>query len=397
MTYAARRRQLLCAGAGMAALYPFRHATAVALNPVEQHLADWEAFGWHWTGSAVQEKSAEWLAHQASGLGMRCEILPFAFPRTQIDQCHVQDQHHRALGLPLFNHPVTDGAGVTGVLADESQEGDIAMLLLPPQARVEEALVHLDPDKCKAALIVTTGAVPGLAPLDLSARKKPIPVVQVSSEALGWLQQAKADKRPVTLLARMTIADGVGRNVLAALPGRNQTAAPIVISTGFSGWGPCTGERGGPLWIWLTIGAALSAAPPDRAVILLAADGDEIGALGRANFAERFADLTRNASIWLELGANLGARETTLQLQAEDGDHTERFAARLGVDGIRFGRRKSAPEEIASTLKTRLALRASPAPQFHLPGDLLPTSTDLPLLGRLGIATARAVIELAQL
>jgi hypothetical protein len=381
----------------MALLYPFRHAAGVTLSPMEQHLADWEAFGWHWTGSSVQEKTAEWLARQASGSGMRCEIVPFAFPRTQVDECHVQDQQHRILGLPLFNHPATDRAGISGLLASAPEAGDIAFLTLPPQARVEEALAGIDPINYKAALIVTTGAVQGLAPLDIVAIKKPLPVVQVSSEALPWLQQAKSEKRPVTVVTRMSTVDGMGRNVLAAVPGRNSTAPPIVISTGLSGWGPCTGERGGPLWVWLTIAAALSAAPPDRGVVMLAADGEELGGLGRSVFAEHFAELTRNASIWLELGANLGARESTLQLQAEDGEETERLATRLDVDGIRFGRKKTAPDEIATAIKARLALRASPAPQFHLPGDLLPTSSDLPLLGRLSIATARAVIDLTRL
>jgi hypothetical protein len=372
-------------------------AAAAALSPLEQHLADWEAFGWHWTGSSVQEKSAEWLAHQASGSGMRCEILPFAFTRTQVDQCHVEDEHHRTLGLPLFNHPGTPAPGINGVLATSPDQGTIAFLTLPPQAHVEEALSEIDPAHYRAALIVTTGTVPGLAPLDIATNPRPLPVVQVSSEALPWLQQAKEDKRPITLVSRMSQTDGIGRNVLAALAGRNTSAPPLVISTGLSGWGPCTGERGGPLWIWLTIGAALSVAPPDRGVVLFAADGEELGGLGRSVFAERFSELTRNASMWLELGANLGARDTTLQFQAEDSSDSERFAARLELDGIRFGRRRSAPDDISSAIKTRLALRASPAPQFHLPGDLLPSSTDLPLLGRLGIAAARAVIDLTRL
>jgi hypothetical protein len=62
---------------------------------------------------------------------------------------------------------------------------------------------------------------------------------------------------------------------------------------------------------------------------------------------------------------------------------------------LKFARVTTAPEEVPARSIARLALRASPAPQFHLPGDLLPSSTDLRALGALGAAVARTMAELA--
>jgi hypothetical protein len=401
MTRIARRAFLQLGATGLTLLAGARQAgSAGTLTPLEQRLASWEEFGWHWTGSSVQQASAEWLAREAGNLGMRCEIQTFSFQRAQVDVCSLRDGDHHALGLPLFNHANTPESGLTGVIAVPPAAGDIALLMLPPQARVEEALAAALANTTKgnpyrAAVVVTTGALPGLAPLDVVMKPMPLPVIQVSSEALGWINQALAAERQVTMLSRITQIEGTGRNVVAVHAGEDQQAAPLVVSTGMSGWGPCTGERGGPLSIWLQICAGLGSVRPQRGVVMLAADGEELGGLGRSAFLSHYADLVAHAPAWLELGANLGSRDSTLSLQGEEQVLEGLIAKRLAVENLRFERRATMPEDVPLGPAVRLALHASPAPQFHLPGDLLPSAVDLRTLGALGAALARSVAEMA--
>ena len=375
-------------------------AAAATLSPLEQRLASWEEFGWHWTGSSVQQASAEWLAREAGNAGMHCEIQTFSFQRSQVEVCSLKDDEHHAIGLPLFNHANTPEAGLTGVIAVPPLAGDIALLTLPPQARVEDALAAAlasapQGSNYRAAVVVTTGALPGLAPLDVVTRPMPLPVIQISSEALGWINQAIAGRHQVTMLSRSTQSEGIGRNVVAVHAGEDAQAAPLVISTGMSGWGPCTGERGGPLSIWLQICAGLSIARPQRGVVMFAADGEELGGLGRSAFLAHYAELAAHAPAWLELGASLGSRDSTLQLQGEEHPLEGIIAKRLSLENLRFERRATVPEDVPVGPAVRLALHASPAPQFHLPGDQLPSAVDLKALGSLGAALARSVAEMA--
>ena len=398
-----KRREFLQLGASSLALLACSRPLAAQgspLSPLEQRLAAFEAFGWHWTGSSVQQASAEWLAREAGNLGMRCEIQTFSFQRTQVDSCSLKDDENHVVGLPLFNHANTPEAGLSGVIAVPPAAGDIALLTLPPQARVEEALAVALASAPKgsayrAAVVVTTGALPGLAPLDMVMRPMPLPVIEVSSEALGWINQAVAAQHPVTMLSRVTQIDGIGRNVVAVHAGEDVQAAPLVVSTGMSGWGPCTGERGGPLSIWLQICAGLSVARPQRGVVMLAADGEELGGLGRAAFLKQYAELVAHAPAWLELGSNLGSRDSALQLQGEEQVLEGVIAKRLMLENLRFERRATIPEDVPVGPVARLALHASPAPQFHLPGDQLPSAVDLKVLGALGAAMARSVAEMA--
>lgn len=402
MTRKTRRAFLQLGASSLALLAGARpqRARAVVLSPLEQRLATWEEFGWHWTGSSVQQSSAEWLAREAGNVGMHCEIQTFSFRRAQVDVCSLKDDDHQVLGLPLFNHANTPESGLTGVIAVPPAAGDIALLTLSPQARVEDALAAALANAprggaYRAAIVVTTGAVPGLAPLDMVAQPMPLPVIQVSSEALGWINQAIAGQHQVTMRSRVTEIDGTGRNVVAVHAGEDPQAAPLVVSTGMSGWGPCTGERGGPLSIWLQICAGLDVARPQRGVVMLAADGEELGGLGRSAFLSHYRELAAHAPAWLELGANLGSRDSTLQLQGEEGVLEGIIAKRLTLENLRFERRATVPEDVPAGPAVRLALHASPAPQFHLPGDQLPTAVDLKTLGALGAALARSVAEMA--
>jgi hypothetical protein len=370
------------------------------MSPLESELSEWEAFGWHWTGSAAQKSSAEWLAQKASSAGLRCELQTFDVDVLSVATCVVQDDHHIAVGLPLLNHAATSPAGLAGKLALPPAEGDIALLALPPQTRVEQALAANLTAKSGAAysgfVIVTTGAAPGLAPLDVQGKALPLPVVQVSSDALSWLSAAADHNANVTLVADFTRDTGTGQNVIAVKRGLDINATPMVVATAMSGWGPCVGERGGDAAIWLQVASALAESPPQRGVVMVALSGDELGGVGRDAFNRHFSELAPHAIGWLELGANLGARYSTVQIEADDSPLGDILARRMTLEGIRFERRKAAPDNAPDRVVTRVGIKASPAPLFHLPGDRLPGAVDLRALGSIGAACAKTVVEFAQ-
>jgi len=397
-----RRHFLLKTAAGALSISApgIRRARAAPMSPLEAELASWEEFGWHWTGSPAQKASADWLAQSASASGMRCEVQSFDIDLLSVRSCLVQDEHHRAVGLPVINHGTTTAVGISGKLALPPAEGDIALLALAPQTRIEQALAanatSASGAAYRAVVIVTTGAAPGLAPLDCISKSMSLPVVQISSEELPWLSAAAEHNQNITLVADFDRDGGTGQNVIAVKPGLDPQATPLVVATSVSGWGPCVGERGGDAVIWLKVAAALGESPPQRPVVMVALSGDELGGIGREAFSNHFSDLAPHAIGWLELGANLGARYSTIQLEADQSTLGDLLARRMSLEGLRFDRRASAPEMASERAVSRVGIKASPAPLFHLPGDRLPGAVDLRVLGLLGAACAKTVVEFTQ-
>src|SRR5205085_9900985 len=96
-------------------------------------------------------------------------------------------------------------------------------------------------------------------------------------------------------------------NGVAAGPGTNKGAAPLVVMTPRSGWWNCASERGGGLACWLEIMRAARDAAPARDILFVASSGHELGHLGLDSFIERRPGLVSAARTWIHLGANIGA------------------------------------------------------------------------------------------
>lgn len=134
--------------------------------------------------------------------------------------------------------------------------------------------------------------------------------------AVRWCRcratRARPSRQPsagsdVRVVCHTTRTTGEALNVVAEVPGRTSTLAPLVVITPRSGWWQCAAERGGGIVCWLEAIRALAGTPPDRPAIFVASSGHELGHLGLEAFLHANEALLRAAHAWIHLGANIGA------------------------------------------------------------------------------------------
>ena len=78
----------------------------------------YEAQGFHRTGTAVDQLSAEWLANEVREIGLEPVREEFSLSRVDPIDANLVINGRRIDGLPLFDGGFTDPAGVEGGLGD---------------------------------------------------------------------------------------------------------------------------------------------------------------------------------------------------------------------------------------------------------------------------------------
>jgi hypothetical protein len=271
---------------------------------------EYDAQGWHRTGTAVDLHSGEWLASLCRECGLDAALEPFTLSRLDPQQAFLDLDGHRIDGLPLFDGDLTGPNGIHGRLGSFGSDAEIQLIEGEPRA-VETWASRRRSCRSRAMVAVTTGRRPGLAPWNAYEFLAPIgpPVLQVSSTEGDWLCEESRTRREAHLVvcARRTPAEAF--NVVTNTPGRDPTLAPLVIMTPRSGWWSCAAERGGGLACWLEVLMALQATRPARAVYFVATSGHELGHLGLETYLARRPELAVKARTWLHLGANIGAAQ----------------------------------------------------------------------------------------
>lgn len=288
---------------------------------LQADILGWDGIADHRTGTAGDRATAEWLADQLRGAGVAPRLDTFPFERRVLRDCAVTVGDQSAEGVPLFDGPLTDAAGIEGTLApfaaaaggigvgNYSLSGGAAAGQLERMRRAGQA-------NAIVAYATTDGAVPGLQLANAPSYATPFgpPVLQVASEHGSWLEDAAGACAAARFVAHGELERTTACNVRAVIAGRKRGLLPLVVVTPRSGWWTCTAERGGGIAAWLACAHHFVAAPPARDVILLASTGHELGHLGLAYFLARQPPAAAHA--WLHLGANFAARGGSLRLQA---------------------------------------------------------------------------------
>jgi hypothetical protein len=231
--------------------------------------------------------------------------------------------------------------GVTGPLRVWRAPGDIPdaagaiVLMVLPYARhsqlahpaLKAAIAPLSESGAAAIILVTTG--PSGERIALNADPKgpawPQPMAVIGPK----------DAQPFYALARegsnaTLITDGVGgtRPAFNLIGEINRPGPRIVISTPRSGWGPCMGERGPGIAVFLLLASGLPVAMPDHSFTFVASSGHEYDNLGSHHFLAELAPSKEETKIWFHLGAGFAARdwhETGGQLLPLKSSDAQRF------------------------------------------------------------------------
>jgi hypothetical protein len=373
-------------------------------------LEAWDGHGWHRTATAGDKAGADWLAREAARLGAAPTVEEFALDRLDPVAAGLEIDGEMIPGVPVFDAPATDAAGVAGRLGMLGGGAAIAVAELSPRIvyTPEYQALRRRPGH-DALAIVCRGEQPGLGLLNAEQFREPYgaPAIHVASEAREQVLAAAARGASARLVNESRRTPARGCNVMAALPGRDPARPPVVVMTPRSSWWQSTAERGGGLVCWLETLRALVAAPPGCEVVFTANSGHELGHLGLDELIRHRPGWERasaaGGALWVHYGANIGAAGGALSVLASKPDLASRAAAALTRAG-QPPETVRAPPAAPPSGETRDIHRAGgdyltlvgTNPLFHLPQDRAPHAVDLAAVAAIAAAAARLVLALTR-
>ncbi|MDP9238568.1 MAG: hypothetical protein M3P30_14430 [Chloroflexota bacterium] len=365
-------------------------------------MREYDAQGWHRTGTKVDAESAEWLAEHVRALGLQVELEPFAINRVEPVEAYVEIDGRREYGVPLFDCTYTDGTGVVGavgVVASACAIGVGATDVGRPTPDVEAAR-HTARHRAMVVAVRPIGNDDGLALQNAEYFTQPFgpPVLQLRHGALEWLQRAADDGSTGRVVATARYVPSQAYNVVAQLSGADRSLPPVWVMTPRSGWWACAGERAGGIAGWLEAMAAMVWRQPARAVNFLASSGHELGHLGLRKALETRQDSIQASYAWVHLGANIGAApKSTSFLAASNTELQAEFAQLLASEGVASvvrrppGRAQGEALEIHRGGGTYVSILGSHQ-LFHQEADRYPAAVSIEEVARIARAV-RALVD----
>ncbi|CAH0990013.1 hypothetical protein SIN8267_00095 [Sinobacterium norvegicum] len=282
--------------------------------------------GEHRTGSQQDIDTSQWLADSLTDAGFAVQQQPFAlqqfFPEQQ--QLTIGKQHI-AVFPHWFPQPTRGKLSATIVpMSDDDLNGHIAYLS-PQQAgqwyRLQPAeLAKAAAEKGALALIISPDHPSGeiyATNANAESRQTPtaIPTVITALADATTIEQAIAAKTTVELISTGSRRATTAYNVIGRYPATPIADAPwAVISTPTSGWFQTAGERGSGVALWLGMARYASQQPQHINWLFIANSGHELDFMGTEH-SLALAPPAEQVSLWLHLGASIGARQWQ-----QDGD-----------------------------------------------------------------------------
>jgi hypothetical protein len=303
----------------------------------------YEEQGFHRTGTEVDRISGDWLANEVRQIGREPTLEEFALSRVDPVGTSLVVNDRKIEGLPFFDGAFTGPAGISGPLGALNSDASIGLTAISPNASETGALGDARrQNRHQAMVVITSGARPGFCPSNADSFLRPFgpPVLQVPSEEAAFLADCARRGAKALLTAHVERTQIQAFNVITMVPGKERSAAPVVVMTPRSGWWGCASERGGGLACWLEIMRAVRDANPVRDVLFVASSGHELGHRGIDTFIERRPGLVSAAKAWIHLGANIGAAQGSgNNLQASDDEMELMMAEAMTKAELRIDRR----------------------------------------------------------
>jgi len=284
------------------------------------------ALGDHRTASEVDRQTADWLANLLRQAGLQVEFQDFEVPQFQLRAASVKvagqdvecfpDWPPKATAKPVVS-PLT-------VASTASLQGKIALVTENPRSRRDEAVLFqrlVSAGAAGAVILDARGEGTIHAPnVPRMGGPSEIPVLYVARDQSETLSNAAERGDEVELFIDGAFEPRAkARNVVASLDRGPQR---IVVSTPYSGWFRCGGERGSGLAMFIALARWAANRDTEFSYTFLANSAHELGYAGMSAFLENRAPEPGTVVCWLHLGANVallpearppdGARPTRL-------------------------------------------------------------------------------------
>ena len=278
---------------------------------------EYAALGDHRTATPGDRATAEWLADKLRAADVAVQLQEFSVTQFRLDEVRLDVAGKPIDAFPLWPPAATGTGSVHGPLVEASGgpqavlKGAVALFdteSLPRRRNVNVFRQAADAGAVAAVMVSANASgllqVSNVTPL---AAPMPLPVVVVGGKEAAVLRDAAKHRTEARLLLKGTWEKNAkALNVIGTL---DRSGPQIVVSTPYSGWFHCGGERGGGLAVLL--GLAQRAAHGDLPFrfTFVATSGHELGGLGMRAFLDKQAPKTKDVHCWLHLGANFAVRE----------------------------------------------------------------------------------------
>ena len=373
---------------------------------IAQVISEFDAQGWHRTGTLVDHESAHWLADKAREIGVAAELEPFGLSRVDPRECWLEVGGNRIPGLPMFDGEFTSSGGVRGRIGSLGSDAEIGLGRVTrsgPENRVLD-----DARKSgghQGLAVITAGDSPGLMPMNAAAFPKSFgpPVLQVAREIKEQLTEYARLGLEATLTVSVERIEAESFNVVGCIGGTEPGLAPLIVMTPRSGWWQCASERGGGIACWLELMRAIMGAGARRDVIFVATSAHELGLMGVHDFMRRRPGIETESFAWLHFGANIGgALDPSARFSATDGELESTTAAALkrhnanSAEAMPRGTTVGAESQVIAGLGGRVTAMVGSNPLFHLESDRWPDAVDVDAVAGFAAAYSDVAIQLAR-
>ncbi len=283
-------------------------------------------FGEHRTATKVDLVTADWLERHLAGLGFQTERQEFTVRQSFVEQTIVLAGRHGlnpVEAFPLWPVQFTSGP-ISGRLVElrskygSSVAGNVALVTFPFSISGEltddiAGQIDIAAKNGAVAMIgISEGPTGELTAMNSGPSQQPwpIPVVLVGAKDRGRLTAAVTSGTPITIdLHGSTDLAAPATNVIGQLV-KARNAPWVVISTPYSGWFRCGGERGPGVALWRGfsrwIASRWTISNPQAGplnYLFVGTSGHEIGASGMIAFLEEKAPKASDVLFWFHFGA----------------------------------------------------------------------------------------------
>lgn len=292
-----------------------------------QDIVTYCGFGNHRTATEADRKTAEWLAARLDECGVAVELHPYRLTQFFLEGYGLTVDGKTVDSFPLWPPQMTgptplkapltlapkdppttgkadDFAGKI-VLADVPVRG---ASVTPRTGHVEivQALVSAGAEGIIAITPSPMGEVVALNSMR-GTEPWPVPILLVGSKDVPALTEAaKRGAVAEILIQGLHDPNAVSNEVVGRL---NRGPETIVVSTPYSGWFRCAGERGPGVALFLAVARWAAAQKDGPSYVFVASSAHELNALGIRSFVQEQAPGPERVKSWLHLGAGIATYE----------------------------------------------------------------------------------------
>ncbi|MEE2948777.1 MAG: M28 family peptidase [Chloroflexota bacterium] len=376
------------------------------IQRISKIIQEFDAQGWHRTGTTADQESARWLVNKGQNLGVALTLESFHLNRVAPHECYLEVGERIIQGLPIFDGGFTAREGISGRIGFIGSSAQIGLSRVgrasgPLGAEPDVEFQKIRRSKQHEALVaVASGESPGLMASNAPDFCQPfgLPVLQVSSEEEEWLTNQALSNSLAHLVVSADRVESESFNVTGSVAGRNSETPPLIVMTPRSGWWQCASERGAGLACWLEVMRTMSRSRPYRDIIFVATSAHELGLLGLDDFLERRPSLVQESHVWLHFGADIGM-ET--RFSGTDHELQSQTSTVLNASGVKpatpahVGDTVGAESQVVARAGGRVAAIVGHSPLFHLEADRWPEAIDPEAISKVSNAFTNLALQMS--